>query len=1177
MPSSAQALIRLKHMRNLHILALVLGLLVSCPAAETPDLLSNGGFEHWGESGPDGWSAWGDPTIQVMAAVSAAEGRHAVRFGDRDPSKGAVLRQGPIVRLVAGGVYELSFMARSDLADQGLSVIAYSDPYAGSHWYRKTDLRLTEAWRRYRVPIRLPDATSLRPVAIHFWLANGAAEVDAASLRAVLTTTADPLTPRRNHLDDPGFDLGGRSWRYFPWYQATDALPEFDETIRHSGRRSIHFPGQGESVESRLYALPSGQPLTLSFWVRGAPDGPRQGRAFTMFMITAAWKLHSLDVQAADIGPEWRRFTMTWRPPAFDDPYGASVYLRFDAYTALWLDSLQLESGHTATAYLPGPQIGLESALPDNLATPGPVHLTLRAEQNTAAPCTAQVSARDVRGREMWSTQLPLGEIGLAGVTVPIDAQLPRLGVAELRADLRGMDGGRLASAALRIAVMDPAQSPPRNPLVGIDNNPLMHLAVRLRDRERWADLLGSGCTRVFFSCTNGTRKQMEEDTPEFLAIAAELLSPVMQHGRPVTTCIEPAQDSPLNLRRMQRENHGPAAADEPAAIAAFAARAGVIATAMRGSIGCYEVLNEPNIWYIAGVQVLPADRLARIIAGVAPAIRAAVPGVRIAANINGIDLPYVEALLNDPGAATVDVLTVHPYRATPEMPPLYEDMRKLRALVERLRPGLPIVATEHYYLSREDGFSNGEYNRNYAAERETDQAGRTIQAALHHYAAETSPYVFFQPEDNLYRQAPQGVHWFFAATMLRQLSRMLIGLESGTALEAHPSCRAFLYRLHDGRRVVAVMAREYGIQGRLAVPAGCIAYDCEGNLLATSEVLIDHLPTWLAFPSGSADALVTQALRGAAWLGFDFPLVVETADGGDHLAVTVRNQGTRPAGGTAELIGAPPGWPTGRIEVPVLDPGAMHRAVLPGLPGPLVWDAESALHWRLGSDGDVTMRATRVPTMSIPRIGPGWPGSAWIALNESHLSKDFSDGKLPHLGPADLSARIALGWDGEGLQLAAEVRDDVVFRGTQVDDLLWAVDSLQLYIDPTDAAQEGRRGFGRGDACWMVGEALDGTTATLLTHNPGDRYLGAANAETGRDAAVAAGWKRSADGWTLSMRLPARVLPGLRLQTGSRFGWSVLINDNDGSGRKAGLTLGRAGSEPYEQPWIWRCAVLAD
>ncbi|MCK6491038.1 MAG: hypothetical protein L6R48_22530 [Planctomycetes bacterium] len=1162
--------------------AAILALLASAGwavEAASPDLLRNGGFEEWGAGGPVGWSAWdkNSATTQVVPAASAAAGRRAVRFGDRDPAKGAVLRQGPVEGLVAGGVYELTFLARSDLPDQGLTVIAYSDPHAGQHWYRPTELRLDAAWRRYRVAIRLPDAASFRPVAIHLWLARGRVEIDEAALRPAAAAAGEALAPRVNRLDDPGFDLGGRSWRYFPWYQAVEALPSFDEQVRHGGRRSIRFPGQGESLESRIYALPTGQTVTLSAWVRGDPAAARGGTGFNMFLITPAWKLQSLEVPAARLGADWRRFSLRMRLPPHDDPYGASVYVRFDAHTALWLDSLQLEAGDQPTAYQPGAQIGIESELPDLVAAPGAARLMLRAEQPASAAATAQVSVHDARGRELWSTSVDLGAPGPDGVARPLEVPLTRLGVAEVRADLRGADGARLAGAALRLAVMDPARPVPPNPLVGIDNHPLQHLAPRVRDRERWATLLGSGCTRVFFSCTNGTRKAWEEDGPAFLAAATALLSPEMQQHRPVTACIEPAHDSPLNLRRMQRDGHGPAAADEPAAIAAYAAKAGKIAAAMGAAIGCYEVLNEPNIWYVSGVAMMPAERLARVIAGVAPAIRAAAPGARVAANINGIDLPYVEALLAAPGAAAIDALTVHPYRSTPELPPLYEDLRRLRALVERLRPGLPIVATEQYYLSREDGFSNGEYDRNYCSQREGDQAGRSLQAALHHLAAEGSPYVFFQPEDNLYRQAPQGVHWFFAATMLRQLSLRLAGLESGVALEAHPAVRAFGFRLRGGARVVTVTARDFGVQGRLVLPAGCTASDCDGNPLAGPEAAVDHLPLWLDFPAGTADAAIAEALRLADWRGLDFPLAVQAADAGGSLAVTVANRGTRPAGGVLEVLAAPPGWPCGRLAIPVLAPGATHAASLPGLPGPLAWDAEASLRWRLSSDGEVAVRDARVPTMRIPRLTPAWPDSAWIALGEDHLSRDFADGKRPHRGPADLAARVALGWQPGGLRFAAEITDDAPFRGTLPDDLLWQVDSLQLYLDPADAAQEGRHGFSRGDACWLFGEALAGGTAAILTHNPGNRYLGAANAEIGPDPALAAAWTRTPRGWTLDVRLPESVLPGLRLRPGALLGWSVLVNDNDGEGRKQGLTLGRAGSEPYERPWLWRCAVLAE
>lgn len=617
-------------MRHVLFLFLVLLLAVCAAAAESApgELLVNGGFEAWTPDGPVGWAAAGENTATtvVAPAAGAAVGAHAVRFGVKDPAagpavpdKGTVLRQGPVPGLVAGGAYELSFLARSDVADQLLKVIAYSDPHDGQHWYRITDLRLTAAWRRYSVPIRLPDAATFRPVAIHLWIATGSVEVDDASLHAAPPATGTAIAARTNWLDDPGFDLGGSAWRLFPWYQATDRLPEFDEQVKHGGRRSLHFPGQGESVESRLYAIPSAQPCTFSFWLRAPAASTADALACNVYLITAAWKLRPFAVKVAQLGSDWRRFSFSWSPPPDDSPYGASVYIRFDAMRELWLDSLQLEPGGTATAYESGPQIGLESILPDAVAQPGRTRVVLRARQPASGPCTATLAASDARDRELWSRPVDLGAVGPETVALPLDIELPRLGVTRLHAELRGADGVRLAQADLRLAVMDAAPMQP-NPLIGIDNNPLMHIAARLRDRERWASLLGSGCTRVFFSCTNGTRKALDEAGPEYLAIARELLSPEMQQHRPVTTCIEPAADSPLNLGRMQRENHGPAAADEPAAIAAYAERAGRIATAMRGEIACYELLNEPNIWYVAGVPVLPADRLARIIAGVAPA-----------------------------------------------------------------------------------------------------------------------------------------------------------------------------------------------------------------------------------------------------------------------------------------------------------------------------------------------------------------------------------------------------------------------------------------------------------------------------------------------------------------------------------------------------------------------------
>ena len=43
----------------------------------------------------------------------------------------------------------------------------------------------------------------------------------------------------------------------------------------------------------------------------------------------------------------------------------------------------------------------------------------------------------------------------------------------------------------------------------------------------------------------------------------------------------------------------------------------------------------------------------------------------------------------------------------------------------------------------------------------------------------------------------------------------------------------------------------------------------------------------------------------------------------------------------------------------------------------------------------------------------------------------------------------------------------------------------------------------------------------------------------------------------------PSAALPLIRFDEGTRFGFSLLINDNDGNGRKSGLTLAPAGTEP--------------
>lgn len=1002
----------------------------------------------------------------------------------------------------------------------------------------------------------------------------------ACCLVAVLAVGGEAaVAPRANLLDDPGFDVGGSVWRFCPWGPGTDLhvpLPVLDADVVHAGWRSLRLPGRGYSLESRLYPYVPGRAYTLSAWMRGA--GPAaEGVGARMFLLTPTWRIQQLEIPARELGPAWRRYSLTFRPPPAAAGWERSIYVRIDPHADLWVDSLQLEEGEAATPFAAGAQVGVTVEHPDMVAAPGEVRLTVRVAQDTAAPARLRVRAEDVRGAVLWSAERDAGPVGPQGCTLALPAAIGRLGVAAVRAELAAAGGATLAASQARVLVADPAAPRVANRLIGIDNSPLQHGLAQAGQLERWSDLLGTGCSRLFFLTLHGMRHRLDEDGPEYLALAAELLAPELNRRRPLTVCLEPDEDSPLNLHAM-RKDKAPIAdpAVERAEIARYAERAGRIAAAMRGSVSCIELLNEPNIWIVDGVRTMPADRLARVVAAAAPAIRAAAPGMQVAANINGIDPAYVDAFLAAGGAGAIDRLTVHPYRAGAEQPPLYEDLRRLRAVVDRRRPGLPIESTEQYFLSVEDGFACEELGRNYAAEREADQAARSIQCALHALAAGASAYVFFAPERSLVRPMPGGAHWFFAAGMLRQLARATDGVVAGRDVAVHPACRAFLLRRGDGSLLAVAMARTAADRGSIAVPAGCTAADADGNRVDGPEAAIDQLPLYLGFPAGTGEAAAIAALQGAGWTGFDAPLAVVPRAEGGRLIAEVANRGRHPAGGTVEVVDAPAGWPRAAVALPALVPGESRFLDLGAVPTPLAWDAPAALRWRVASGGRTALCGGRVPTIVAPWRRGGWPAGAWIELGEAHRSTDFGGPARPHRGAADLAAQVALAWDADGLHLAAEVVDDRVLRGDHDDGDLWRSDSLQLYLDPADAAQPGGRGLGRMDAVWTFGPGRDGrTTVAWLDHNPGDRYVGAANAETGPDPDVAAEWARTDAGWRLRVRIPPAALPGLRLAAGARLGWSVLINDNDGDGRKQGLTLGAPGSEPCTDSWSWRCVEL--
>ena len=115
------------------------------------------------------------------------------------------------------------------------------------------------------------------------------------------------------------------------------------------------------------------------------------------------------------------------------------------------------------------------------------------------------------------------------------------------------------------------------------------------------------------------------------------------------------------------------------------------------------------------------------------------------------------------------------------------------------------------------------------------------------------------------------------------------------------------------------------------------------------------------------------------------------------------------------------------------------------------------------------------------------------------------------------------------------------------------------------------------GDDCDYIISLLNGKTPAAYLNNGCDaRFIGEANQTRGVDSALRLSCERPSSG-TLLYRIffPAETLPYIAFREGVSFGFSLLVNDDDGKGRKDGLTLAPRGTEPYRNPHLYKDLVL--
>ncbi len=290
------------------------------------------------------------------------------------------------------------------------------------------------------------------------------------------------------------------------------------------------------------------------------------------------------------------------------------------------------------------------------------------------------------------------------------------------------------------------------------------------------------------------------------------------------------------------------------------------------------------------------------------------------------------------------------------------------------------------------------------------------------------------------------------------------------------------------------------------------------------------------------------------------------------RLPAVVDYHGAEPTDGTLSLrLNDEP--VAGGVSV-TLEPGQPRTALLPFELGPFASGEPVAIRLRLESVGLTLTTECRRPLIPCPAA----PGDAkvdgdlceWTSrppqITPAMLSWEYVNARETP-DPDDLAATGWVAYDDRGLWVAVRVRDDRVdLPRTRA---VWNWDSLQVALDMGgDGRPEARYdgndyeielGAGEGGAPWCyLGYCPVGWPEEELTA----KLVGAVNAD------------RATGTVAYELLIPASLMvSSTALERGTVMGFSILVNDSDGSGRAGWqeLTPGIGlGKQPWKFAWLW-------
>ena len=557
-----------------------------------------------------------------------------------------------------------------------------------------------------------------------------------------------------------------------------------------------------------------------------------------------------------------------------------------------------------------------------------------------------------------------------------------------------------------------------------------------------------------------------------------------------------------------------------------------------------WEIWNEPNIFFWTGT----IEQYTTLLKAAYDAVKEADPEAKVIGCCTaGTDLNFIEQVFKFGGFDKMDILSIHPYRypPTPEETGFIEELKKADALVRKYGAPKEIWITEIGWPTNIGG--NGS--------SEAKQAAMIVRTYLQAIASGVVQKVFW------YNYRNDGMDVFYnehnfgimrrdhspkpACVAFQTMTSNLEGKKFVKDLSARKGVYAYLFEGENERTIAAWCASGYAtlsVKGEVAT----ITHLTGRNVPAVSQygrmfLAISENPVFMSGVKADVNVRVTD--------------VIDTPEGTNLLDLAkVTVLPLSPSKFSVEI--APVYARKNPLNVTVRIPGYVDSFKVTkqstetyDLPQGMMLNAEKELRVSVTVESGEIVRTKRSKVFYAPsrRVS-----SIEIdgKLDEWDLSTPLTIGKPGHVqeletgawtGTDDLSADIWTAWDDSYFYIAAKVKDDA-FSQKGTGDSIWTGDSVQFALDPLHLEAEGLGGI------YEIG----------MAQTPDGPQVYSWYAPEGGKTGFIKGAKlvvvREGDYTVYEAAIPLSELAPLKPEAGKTVGFSMVVNDDDGNGRKSWL-----------------------